>query len=406
MAVVGESQIADWMAEAQRVEAKDILLELSAMTLNMQYYASYPKDEEVARARLAAVTEGTDIICVQEGIAGRNVLDPVGYELCVCAGQSKIAQSVDDMVYGDASTLKNCDGSVHDKLLCNQIYLRRGSSWEVFESGAVQVSSNLRLSGGESRAEGDLAIRSLVWVKLRKTGTSGPVVYMMCTHTSGGRFEDQYFVQQLAEERFQQTERIMDFFNQRSDPREDDVGILLGDFNATTEYTEDGPMHSYFKSGILTSPGVQADAAAEGLDSKQLSERFKKYMISPFAAIQKHGWTLAYNQEQVGVTSGFGHLIDHMVMSRPLNVISAKVIFLTNQKIGNKTRDTDLPLTDHNAVKTTFGILASDAKPKGTDLPLTDDNSSDPSYASYAPLWAATLLCVAGTLLCVAARAA
>jgi len=88
------------------------------------------------------------------------------------------------------------------------------------------------------------------------------------------------------------------------------------------------------------------------------------------------------------VTSGFGHLIDHMVMSRPLNVISAKVIFLTNQKIGNKTRDTDLPLTDHNAVKTTFGILASGAKRKGTDLPLTDDNSSD------------TILCMPAKRIC------
>jgi len=108
------------------------------------------------------------------------------------------------------------------------------------------------------------------------------------------------------------------------------------------------------------------------------------------------------------VTSGFGHLIDHMVMSRPLNVISAKVIFLTNQKIGNKTRDTDLPLTDHNAVKTTFGILANGAKPKGINLPLTDDNSSDKILGMQAmPLYvAATLLCVAAPLLCMAARVA
>jgi len=336
--------------------------QLSTMTLNLQYFASYPKDEEAARGRLAEVTAGVDVVCVQEGIAGRNVLDLVGYELCVCAGQSKIAQSVHDMVYGDAPTLQLCDASVHDKVLCNQIYLKRGSRWQMVDSGVMQVSSDLYLCGGGNRAEGKLAIRSMAWVKLRE-GISGPSVYIMCTHISGGRFEDQYFVQQLAEERYQQPERIINFFNNRPDPEDDDIGILLGDFNATTEYTPDGPMHGYFKSSIVSSPGVQADAAATGLDPQQLNEHFKNYMISPFAAFEKHGWTLAYDQKQVGVTSGFGHLIDHMAMSKPLKVVSAKVHYLTNQKLGNKPKDTDLPLTDHNAVNAVFGIPSYECMP-------------------------------------------
>lgn len=46
-------------------------------------------------------------------------------------------------------------------------------------------------------------------------------------------------------------------------------------------------------------------------------------------------------------------------MSRPLKVIQAKVIYLTNQKFGNKPKDTNLPLTDHNAVKTIFRIAGT-----------------------------------------------
>eukprot|EP00746_Dinoflagellata_sp_MGD_P030329 gnl/MRDRNA2_/MRDRNA2_17191_c0_seq1.p1 gnl/MRDRNA2_/MRDRNA2_17191_c0~~gnl/MRDRNA2_/MRDRNA2_17191_c0_seq1.p1 ORF type:complete len:366 (+),score=43.03 gnl/MRDRNA2_/MRDRNA2_17191_c0_seq1:113-1099(+) len=327
------------------------------MTLNMQYFASYPKDEQVGRARLVEITRGAyapDAICVQEGISDRDVLTPVGYELIVCAGHRRIAQTVHDMVYGDAPTLKKCDAAVHNKFLCNQIYMRRGSSWKVLDSGAVKVSSDLELVGSEARVNGILASRSMVWVKVRKA-QSGPCVYIMCTHITGGRFEDQYFVQQLAQERYQQSERILQFYNSRSNPRDDDVGILVGDFNATQKYTLDGPMHGYFKTGIQASPGVQKDAASFGYDSQQLNDHFKRYMTSPFEAVHNFGWKFAYNEEQVGATSGFGHLIDHMAMSRAVKVISAEVIYLTNQMF-TKTKDTDIVLTDHNAVKTVFGI--------------------------------------------------
>ena len=114
-------------------------------------------------------------------------------------------------------------------------------------------------------------------------------------------------------------------------------------------------MSGYFKASIAGSPGVQADADAKDVKGSALEECFKAYMISPFAAFRKHGWCFAYGSE-VGVTSGFGHLVDHMAMSRPLQVSSAKVSYLTNQKIGNKPPDTDLPLSDHNSVKTVFLI--------------------------------------------------
>jgi len=344
--------------------AEDEPQELVLLTLNLQYFASYPKGQEgEARAhqKLVAETSGEhppDVICVQEGLAGRDVLTAVGYSLEVCAGKEGIAQSVYDMVYGDGPTLASCDSSTHLMLLCNQIYVRQGSSWAVTDKGAMQISSDLQLVGGGGRAQGKLAIRSMVWVKLQKRHRngvpSGSAVYVMCTHITGGRFEDQYFVQQLADERRDQPDRIMKFFEQRKGPG--DVGILLGDFNATKEYDfSGGAMHGYFKMAVDSSAGVRADASGAGLEEGKLEERFRDYMTSPFRAISKHAWTFAYDTE-VGVTSGFGHLVDHMAMSRKLKVAEAKVIYFTNQKFGNKPQDTDLVLTDHNSVKTRFVV--------------------------------------------------
>lgn len=355
---VAEFQANNPVEPGQATGASAEASHLSVMTLNLQYFASYPKDEEVGKKRLSEITTGVyppDIICVQEGIADRNVLTPVGYDLIVCAGEKKIAQSVYEMVYGDGPTLQMCDTAVHNSLLCNQIYMRSGCGWEILDRGAQKVSSDLELVGGEGRAQGTLATRSMVWVKVKKAQTSGPCVYVMCTHITGGRFEDQYFVQQLAQERYHQPERIIQFYDNRPNAKDDDVGILLGDFNATTEYTIDGPMHGYFKAGIQSSPGVQKDAESIGYDADQLSQHFKKYMISPFTAIESFGWTFAYDQAKVGVTLGFGHLIDHMAMSRAVTVVAAEVIYLTNQKFG-KSKDTDVVLTDHNSVRTVFDI--------------------------------------------------
>jgi endonuclease/exonuclease/phosphatase family metal-dependent hydrolase len=325
------------------------------MTLNLQYYSSYPKDEAAAEQRLKEVlTEGSppDVICVQEGLASKNILSPLGFELKVCAGAQGIAQSVYEMVYGDAPTLKACDESLHQELLCNQIYIRQGSLWQLEDSGVLKISSDLDLHCDTGkRANGKLATRSMVWVKVRK-GTL-PAVYVMCTHITGGRFEDQYFVQHLVEERYDQLQRIFAFFEKsRPSPKADDIGILLGDFNATHTYVPGGPMSGYFKSAIVNSEGVQADAKEAKVSD--LEEQFKNYMLSPFKAIDKCGWNCAYGEE-LGVTSGFGHLIDHMVTNRKLES-SAQVIYLTNQKFGNKPKDTTLPLTDHNSVKAVFRI--------------------------------------------------
>mmetsp|Transcript_96464 Transcript_96464/g.170885 ORF Transcript_96464/g.170885 Transcript_96464/m.170885 type:complete len:408 (-) Transcript_96464:160-1383(-) len=341
---------------------------LVVMTLNLQYFASFPKDAQAAKARLQEALGGAcppDVICVQEGLEHRDILSELGFELVVCTGRDGVAQSVSDMVYADDQALRGCDPADHQMLLCNQIYVRQELSWSVADCGVEQISSDLHLTGCAGRSHGKLAVRSMAWLKLRSA--TGPFVYIMCTHITGGRFEDQYFAQQLSNERRLQTKRALNFFHKQVKPSSDDIGIFVGDFNATTEYSEDGPMHGYFKAAIANSPGVKADALAAGLqDEQEIEELFKTYMVSPFTAIEEHGWTLAYDQTQVGPTSGFGHLVDHMATSRPLEVVSAEPVHFTNQKFGNKPKDTTLPLTDHNAVKTVF--LISEAAIEEADV--------------------------------------
>jgi len=351
---------------------------LVVMSLNLQYFASFPKDEAVGIERLREATSGPvppDVICVQEGIAGRDVLGPLGYDLCVCSGATPVppvAQSVREMVYSDKVTLSACDESVHDRYLTNQIYVRRSSDWQYVAHGFKQISSDHELQGGGGRAEGTLAVRSVVWTKMHKASGNASDVFILNTHLTGGRFEDQYFVQQLAQERLQQPERIMSLFE--NEATADDVGILIGDFNATHTYTEKGPMHNYFKFSIAGSEGVEADAVRRTEDKDgALEDHFARYMTSPFQAITKKGWTFAYGEE-VGVTSAFGHLIDHMAMSRPLPVVSAEVVYLTNQKIGQQPKVIDVPVTDHNAVKAVFCVSR-----EGKELCTNED-------ADYSPV--------------------
>mmetsp|Transcript_7095 Transcript_7095/g.20109 ORF Transcript_7095/g.20109 Transcript_7095/m.20109 type:complete len:115 (-) Transcript_7095:13-357(-) len=114
-------------------------------------------------------------------------------------------------------------------------------------------------------------------------------------------------------------------------------------------------MHSYYKSSIAGAAGVQADARDAGFDpARGLEKAFQTYMVSPFKAIESNGWSFAYGRE-IGITSSFGHLVDHMATSRGLVVESAEVKYLTNQKLGNEEH-TDLAITDHNAVVVSFLI--------------------------------------------------
>lgn len=340
------------------------MVPLTVMTLNFQYFAQYPKQESEGLRRIQEITSQTedgpppDIICVQEGLATRNVLRDAGYDLLVSS--SCTAQSVREMVYEDEQALQMIDADSSKALLTNEMFMRRaGISWEVIDKGVMRISSEVELEGGNKeetrRISGKLAVRTLTWVKLKPAAAGAEsCVYVLNTHITGGRFEDQFFVQQLAQERFTQTEFVIKFF--QSVAQNDDIGILVGDFNATKKYTQNGPMHGYYMSSIANSPGVQMDAQKLNIDiGSQLEERFKEYMTSPFNAIERCGWTLAYSEEDVGTTSAFGHLVDHMAVSRPDLPVRTEKFLTTNQRF-SKQRDTDVPITDHNAVKATFYV--------------------------------------------------
>ena len=338
-----------------------LLQPLRVMTVNMQFYASFPTDAQKGKQSLQerfGQTHRPDVICMQEGLTGTDVLKDLGYDLVICAGTQGVAQSVGEMMYHDQEALKFCRKDQSHKLLCNQVYIRKDSQWKVEDFGVEQISSALELAGGGGRKTGQLAVRSMCWLMLGKTDSSRPAVCVMCTHLSGGRFEDQYFVQQLAQERYSQIARCIEFFHKRQRQKQDDVvGILVGDFNATEAYAVNGPMKAYFKSAITKSQSVWLDAKYDAVETEEaLEEKFKRYMVSPFEALQNSGWPLVYDEKAVGATSVFGHLIDYMAVSRDVVIDEARRVILTNQKVEGEPTDTKEPITDHNAVVATFGI--------------------------------------------------
>merc|ERR1739848_549123 len=67
---------------------------------------------------------------------------------------------------------------------------------------------------------------------------------------------------------------------------------------------------------------------------------------------------LCYTEEEVGATSRFGHLVDHMAMNRYTDVRAVRRFYLTNPMFGG-SQNTATPITDHNAVKTTFRVQRS-----------------------------------------------
>jgi len=344
------------VAELSQAQHKLILL-----TLNMQYFASWPKDRhEDAIKRLGSVLQqdpSPHVICVQEGLFGTDVFSKLGYDLVVSSGHGDgTSQSVHDMVYGNTEAIKSLDESTRRAKLTNEIYVRHGCvRWELVDAGVELISSNTVLKGGGGRMEGKLAPRSVAWVQLKKTGEpKAPGVFVLCTHLTGGRFEDQYYLQSLQSERAKQIPRAMEPFYQRCEQRKD-LGVLVGDFNAMPTYDREGGIHKYYEGAIMSSEGVQHDAREAGLDDEQMIERFEHYVTSPFTAIAEKGWKLAYNPQQVGPTSSYGETVDHVATSRVCTT-HVKKFFMTNQRFGTGEPDTDLVLSDHNAVKVTIQL--------------------------------------------------
>eukprot|EP00931_Biecheleriopsis_adriatica_P018052 TRINITY_DN12738_c0_g1_i2.p1 TRINITY_DN12738_c0_g1~~TRINITY_DN12738_c0_g1_i2.p1 ORF type:complete len:225 (-),score=56.23 TRINITY_DN12738_c0_g1_i2:18-692(-) len=114
-------------------------------------------------------------------------------------------------------------------------------------------------------------------------------------------------------------------------------------------------MHSYFAASVSLAPSVKVDASERNISEQDLEPCFQEYMTAPFAELRRQGWELAYQEADVGPTSAFGHLVDHMAVSDARKPVRVERLLTTNQGFGSKAnRDTDIPITDHNAVTATF----------------------------------------------------
>ncbi|CAJ1461111.1 unnamed protein product [Effrenium voratum] len=306
--------------------------------MNLRRYACVPRDWQALQKELRRIlVDVPDVICVQEGLEGMDILTQVGYKRI--ASSVLRAQALRDAVYGNAPDLSMVSSSFHGRLLVNELYMRDTSNWEAIDSGAAQISSDAMLDlegafGGagqpQARNTWPLATRSVVWTKLRhRARPAGPFAYVLNTQLTGGNFEDQYFAA-LAEERHQQMERLLELFDRHLRVGEEDIGILAGSLGV---HPKDA------------GPQVPLDASDLGLSVEELRRRFQAYLGSPFQVLRSHGWKMAYQQRQVGPTSPDGLLVDHMATNREV-AVHAEVLPSASQTA----------LSDYDFVKARFSL--------------------------------------------------
>lgn len=305
------------------------------VTMNLRRYASVPRDWQAVHRELSRIlVDAPDVICLQEGLEGMDILSQVGYKRI--ASSVLRAQALRDAVYGSAVELNTCSSSSHGRLLVNELYIKSvGSKWEAIDSGAAQISSDLILEmEGHEEREGcgawPLATRCVVWTKLRHCQKpAGPFVYVLNTQLSGGRVEDPHFLV-LAEERAMQMQRLLELFDSHLGVAEGDLGILAGSLGAHPK--DIGPV-------------LVPDASNSGFHTDELRKRFQDYLASPFNVLADHRWKLAYDHFQVGSTSPEGRLVDHMATNYETPV-QAEVL----------SSGSHMCLSDNDFVKAKFSV--------------------------------------------------
>mmetsp|Transcript_56407 Transcript_56407/g.175397 ORF Transcript_56407/g.175397 Transcript_56407/m.175397 type:complete len:861 (+) Transcript_56407:87-2669(+) len=311
---------------AMEAAKRDLVL----LTLNLSHLAGLPQGEQLTAARLreiAAVSPSPDLVCVQEGLEGSDLLSQAGYTKLISSAVK--AQTVREMAYFDMDALQELPREARDKLLVNELYINsQGTQWEVADSGVEQTSSDIELTEGDMGVSGPLAVRSLVWVRLRpRISPEGPFVFVLNTQLTGGQAEDQFFLGQLAGERRRQLQRIVEVFESRA--TEGDLGVIVGDFDAPGQEDALGDaLSSYFQASVVRSARVKADAAAAKIRGRRLLEKgFLEHKAAPFALLRERGWTLAYDQATLGATSHLGFLADHVATSREVPVAAERMAF-------------------------------------------------------------------------------
>lgn len=341
-------------AAAMEAAKRDLVL----LTLNLSHLAGLPKEEQLTAARLkeiASASPSPDLVCVQEGLEGSDLLSQAGYTKLISSAVK--AQTVREMAYFDMDALQELPREARDKLLVNELYMNsQGTQWEVAETGVEQTSSDIELVDGDLGISGPLAVRSVVWVRLRpRISPEGPFVFVLNAQLSGGQAEDQFFAGQLAGERRLQLQRILEIFESRAS--EGDLGVIAGDFDAPArEDALDDALGNYFKSSVMRCTRVQDDAAAAGIRSKSaLEKRFLEHKAAPFALLRERSWTLALDEAALGATSPLGFLADHLATSREVPVTSERVAF--SAEAGSR-----------HGVKATLTVRQKSMEPAGNQL--------------------------------------
>lgn len=269
------------------------------MTINFRHYSDYPRGPDVGRkvlAQLTAAAPQPDVICVQEGLDGVDVLRNLGYKRASSTGgQARILR---DMVYGSQEVLTTADEENLDKLVVNEIYVRgERATWDVIEVGATQISSDQILEKDNNDSMGvecvfwPLAVRALAWVKLRNRGPGNSTALVMCTNLTGGTFEDQFFLKQLSQERVLQVDKALRVLGGHGGC---DAVVLAGDLGITLPERAPQEAVRMRLSALMSQPGSQAelDITREGLRHEEVERRYRAYASSALTALKSRGFNV------------------------------------------------------------------------------------------------------------------
>merc|ERR1740136_201087 len=330
----------------------------------MEYYHKYcaAKDKESHKQYLKKQLDGVDVLCVQEDLLFWS--DKFLQENGPYNNFSRVISSTDqkgvkpsklkEMVYEHPLTMKKMtkngmEEKEFSSILGNSIYLNKSSEWFKTNSKVVQISTVMDLPNDKP-----LGYRSVVCATLRHEKTDKPV-QILCTHLSGGRFEDQYMTDAMKLERAEQMTMCFTAIDDSAD------NVLVGDFNASVTRTKalDGYLDMLRK------------------DFPDLSTaNYYSYMMAPFTSMSEDKtkkWSLLYKALD-GPTSCFNHTVDFFMTSpqmylqrdfnKPPKIDRIRMIKdympWIKPTADQDFNDEDNPdvlkesITDHNGVKVTF----------------------------------------------------
>jgi len=366
--------------------------QLTVISLNMEFYQQYRNalDKPAYEDYLQRHTRAADVLCAQEDLWRES--DAFLQRNKPFGAFTRIVSSFEKQAAHDVlrkNSFLNYDESF-TSTLGNSIYVKSEllskGGWTVITRKVVQISSDLVLPNGVV-----LEYRCVVCatLKLKHECQSDTVsnrikpvqvVQILCTHLSGGRFEDQYMEDpQLVGERRRQMQHCFD----QHDPAADN--ILVGDFNASA--TKTAAMDGYWQ--LLRQQFQTELSATHNLSSAD----FYAYMMAPFAALadtksnnkndddgkNSDSWHLLYETLD-GSTSRFGHVVDYFITSPQISVVprSIKRVRMIKEYMPwvRPTADDDFlqpqeheldeyvdgnnilkeSITDHNGVQVTFSL--------------------------------------------------